>query len=201
MSETRGLLLELARSMVAAEGTADFSLREVARRAGVSPAAVYRHFASKEALLDEVCAIGFQKLCMYLLKATNERTPRARLEASGDAYLRFALENPEDYRAIFMTPDARAGRAKKPGAPAEAFQLLMDRVRECMDARVLARADVRAVSTSIWAHVHGLASLRLSGHLCDVGSDAHFKAFYRESVDRLVSAFEVNAVHKKKGAA
>jgi len=186
MIETRTRLLDIARSMVAVEGTAEVSLREVARRAGLSPAAVYRHFASKEALLGEVCAIGFQKLCMYLLKATNEKTPRARLGASGDAYLRFALENPEDYRAIFMTPS----RGKKPGSPGEAFQLLMDRVRECMDAKVLARRDVLSVSVSIWAHVHGLASLRLSGHLADVGSDAQFKAFYRESVDRLVSAFE-----------
>jgi AcrR family transcriptional regulator len=191
-SETRTQLLDIARTIVVNEGTADFSLREVARRAGLSPAAVYRHFASKEALLDAVCAIGFEKLCMYLLKATNEKTPRARLDASGAAYLRFALENAEDYRAIFMTPS----RGKKPGTPGEAFQLLMDRVRECMDARLLKKADVMQVSVSIWAHVHGLASLRLSGHLADAGSDAQFKEFYRDSVDRLVSAYEVSSVHK-----
>jgi AcrR family transcriptional regulator len=193
--ETRTHLLDIARSIVVHEGTADFSLREVARRAGLSPAAVYRHFASKEALLDEVCAIGFHKLCMSLLSATSAKTPRARLDASGDAYLRFALENPEDYRAIFMTPS----RGKKPGSPGEAFQLLMDRVRECMDAKVLKRADVREVSVSIWAHVHGLASLRLSGHLAEVGSDAQFKGFYRQSVDKLVMSFEVNGVHKQRG--
>jgi AcrR family transcriptional regulator len=194
-SQTRSALLEIARAIVVHEGTADFSLREVARRAGLSPAAVYRHFASKDALLDAVCVIGFQKLCMYLLSATNEKTPRARLDASGDAYLRFALENPEDYRAIFMTPS----RGKKPGSPGEAFQLLMDRVRECMDAKVLKRGDVMEVSVSIWAHVHGLASLRLSGHLAEVGSDAQFKGFYRQSVDKLVSSFEVNGVHKQRG--
>ena len=192
---TRTQLLDIARSIVVHEGTTDFSLREVARRAGLSPAAVYRHFASKEALLDEVCAIGFQKLCMYLLGATSAKTPRARLDASGDAYLRFALENPEDYRAIFMTPS----RGKKPGSPGEAFQLLMDRVRECMDAKVLKRGDVMEVSVSIWAHVHGLASLRLSGHLAEAGSDAQFKSFYRQSVDKLVSSFEVNTVHKQRG--
>lgn len=191
-SKTRGQLLDIARSIVVHQGTADFSLREVARRAGLSPAAVYRHFASKEALIDEVCAIGFQKLCMYLLSATNEKTARARLDASGDAYLRFALENPEDYRAIFMTPS----RGRKPGTPGESFQLLMDRVRECMDAKVLKRGDVREVSVSIWAHVHGLASLRLSGHLAEAGSDEQFKGFYRQSVDKLVSSFEVNSVHK-----
>jgi len=185
---TRTQLLDIARSIVVHEGTTDFSLREVARRAGLSPAAVYRHFASKEALLDEVCAIGFQKLCMYLLGATSAKTPRARLDASGDAYLRFALENPEDYRAIFMTPS----RGKKPGSPGEAFQLLMD-------AKVLKRGDVMEVSVSIWAHVHGLASLRLSGHLAEAGSDAQFKSFYRQSVDKLVSSFEVNTVHKQRG--
>ena len=152
-SATRASLLDIARTIVVNEGTADFSLREVARRAGLSPAAVYRHFASKEALLDEVCAIGFQKLCMYLLSATSAKTPRARLDASGDAYLRFALENPEDYRAIFMTPS----RGKKPGSPGEAFQLLMDRVRECMDAKVLERGG--ALGTRLEMRFH-LASRR-----------------------------------------
>ena len=86
--DTRAELIGVARSMVVHEGTGGVSLREVARRAGVSPAAVYRHFESKEALLGEVTSIGFAKLCMYLLRATNEKTPRARLDAAGDAYLR-----------------------------------------------------------------------------------------------------------------
>jgi AcrR family transcriptional regulator len=194
--DTRERIVEIARAMIVHEGAAGFSLREVARRAEVSPAAVYRHFASKDELAGAVTAIGFQKLCMYLLRATNERTPRARLDTAGDAYMRFALENPEDYRAIFMTP----ARKKVAGPTGEAFQLLMDRVRECMDARVLRRGDVRMLAVSIWAHVHGLVSLRLSGHLAEAGSDADFARVYRQSVDRLVSAYEVNTVNKRKGS-
>jgi len=189
---TREHLLEAARDLVVRGDGVDFSLREVARRAGVSAAAVYRHFADKQALLAAVTRIGFDKLCLYLLEATTRKTPRARLDASGDAYLRFALKNPEDYRAIFVTT-VRAPAGTKPG---EAFQLLVDRVRECMDARVLKRGDAQAVATSIWAHVHGLVSLRLSGHLAGLGDDEAFARFYRQSVERLVSTWEVNDVHK-----
>jgi AcrR family transcriptional regulator len=193
---THDLLVDVGRALLAEAGPARFSLREVARRAGVSAAAVHRHFASKEALLGEVAAVGFQKLCWYLIQATTRKTPRARLDASGDAYLRFGLENPEDYRVIFLTPV----RAKGSDTPGEAFRLLVDRVRECIDARVLRRADVDVVATAIWAHVHGLVSLRLSGRLAGVGDDAAFARFYDQSVRKLVSAYEVNTVHNRRGS-
>src|SRR5450631_135393 len=98
--QTREHLLAVATEVLVRDGADGLSLRDVARRADVSAAAVYRHFASKEALVDAVVSIGFQKLCWYLLEATSKKTPRARLDAAGGAYLRFALENPQDYRAI-----------------------------------------------------------------------------------------------------
>lgn len=188
---TREAILETARSLLVNEGAASFSLREVARRTKLSPAAMYRHFASKEALLDAATAIGFQKLGYYLLRAISEKTPRARLDASADAYLRFGIENPEDYRFIFMQP--KAGRAT-----GETFQMLVDRVRECMAARVLDKADPIETAATIWAHVHGLVSLRLSGHLANAGDDEGFARFYRRSTDKLVAGLSVNTVHKKE---
>lgn len=191
---TRDLLLDVAGELIARGGSGELSLREVARRAGVSAPAVYRHFANKEALVAAVTQIGFQTLCTYLVAAMAHETPRARLDASGEAYLRFGLENPEDYRAIFMTR-ACVGKSD---SPREAFQLLVDRVRECMDARVLERGDPETVAVAIWAHVHGLVSLRLSGHLARPANAAEFAQFYRRSVGKLVSAYEVNTVHKRR---
>ena len=185
---TKARILGEARDLYVDSGFARFSLREVARRVGVSAPAVYRHFDSKEALLGEVCAAGFRHFGSYLLRALAEPTPRARLVRSGELYQRFALENPRDYRVIFMG-DAEFFLEKNAlkGNPDATFQFLIDRVRECMQARILKKRDETEVATIIWAHVHGLVSLRLSGHLQQVGDDAAFARFHAHSVDRLLA--------------
>jgi AcrR family transcriptional regulator len=191
-TDTRTRLLEQAREVYLEGGAANFSLREVARRVGVSAAAVYRHYDGKDALLGAVCQEGFRTFSSYLLRALAETTPAARLRAASDYYLRFAIENPHDYRVIFMSSVEDIGlRASKSGGPetSPTFQFLVDRVRECMDAHVIATGDATEIAATIWAHVHGLASLRLSGHLHSVGDDAAFAAFFRRSTDRLFQGF------------
>jgi AcrR family transcriptional regulator len=191
-SETRARLLEHARAVYLEGGAAHFSLREVARRVGVSAAAVYRHFDNKEALLTAVCEEGFRTFASYLMRALAETTPLARLRASGALYLRFALENEHDYRVIFMSTVTDLGLASTQQPLQETsptFQFLVDRVRECVAAGVLAPGDANEMAATIWAHVHGLASLRLSGHLGSVGDDEAFAAFFQGSVDRLLQGF------------
>lgn len=185
---TKARLLAEARDLYLEVGFAGLSLREVARRVGVSAPAVYRHYDSKEALLAEVCAAGFRQFGSYLLRALAEPTPRARLLRSGELYYRFGLENPRDYRVIFMA-DAEPFTPIKDlkGNPDATFQFLIDRVRECMQARVLKKRDEAEVAAIIWAHVHGLVSLRLSGHLAQVGDDEAFARFYTHSVERLLA--------------
>ena len=189
--DTRARLLERAREVYLEGGPAHFSLREVARRVGVSAPAVYRHFDDKEALLAAVCEEGFRTFGSYLLRALSARSPLARLRAAGDQYLRFALDHPRDYRVIFMSAVEDLGGA--PGSPHESptFQFLVDRVRECMDVEVLAAGDPAEVAVAIWAHVHGLASLRLSGQLAVIGNDAAFAKFFRRSTDRLLAGLAV----------
>jgi AcrR family transcriptional regulator len=185
---TKERLLAEARDLYLEVGFARFSLREVARRVGVSAPAVYRHYDSKEALLQEVCAAGFRQFGSYLLGSLSEATPRARLLRSGELYYRFAVENPRDYRVIFMG-DAYNFASKDlwKGNPDATFQFLVDRVRECMQAGVLKKRDETEVAVIIWAHVHGLVSLRLSGHLRQVGDDEEFARFYARSVNRLLA--------------
>lgn len=192
-ADTRTRLLDQARVVYLEGGVAHFSLREVARRVGVSAAAVYRHFDSKEALLGAVCEEGFRTFSSYLFRALSEKTPMARLRVAGDCYIRFALENPHDYRVIFMSTAGDLGGRRKPAASGKetspSFQFLVDRVRECMDTHALERGDATEVAATVWAHVHGLSSLRLSGHLSSVGDDAAFARFFRASTDRLLRGF------------
>ncbi len=186
--DTRLRLLREARDLYLELGPAGFSLREVARKVRVSPAAVYRHFDSKEALLTEVCAAGFRQFGAYLMRALAAPTPRDRMAACARQYLAFALENPQDYRTMFMgAADTFVHvSAAKRGAPSSAFQFLVDRVEECVRDRVVRTGDSTETATVIWAHVHGLVSLRLSGHLRD-GDDAQFARFYERATERLLA--------------
>jgi AcrR family transcriptional regulator len=191
-ADTRARLLRFAREVYLEGGAAHFSLREVARRVGISAPAVYRHFDSKEALLGAVCEEGFRTFSSYLLRALTAETPLERLRSTGDYYLRFALDNAHDYRVIFMTDvTVLAGPEKKltPRETSPTFQFLVDRVRECIVSRDLAKSDPTDMAATIWAHVHGLASLRLSGHLGSVGDDEAFAAFFRRSTDHLLAGF------------
>ena len=187
-SDTRTRLLAHARDVYLEGGPVGFSLREVARRSGVSAAAVYRHFDDKEALLGAVCGEGFRIFSSYLLRSLGEATPRARMLAAGDQYRKFALENPRDYRFIFMSTAEELGftRGAITREQSPTFQFLVDRAKECIASRDLAPADPVEIAAMIWAHVHGLASLRLSGHLASVGDDAVFARFFRASVARLL---------------
>lgn len=188
-TDTRERLLRCARNLYLEHGPAQLSLREVARRAGVSAAAVYRHFDGKEALVGAVCNEGFRLFGSYLMRALKEATPMARLRTSGLYYLRFARENPHDYRVIFMTPAEEEGilHASALSHAPPTFQFIVDRVRECMGSGDSAAGNPEEVAAVIWAHVHGLVSLRLSGHMAPAGDDAAFEAFYLRSTDALVA--------------
>jgi len=188
--QTREKLLTLARDLYLEKGLAGFSLREVARRAGLSAPAIYRHYDSKEALLSEVCSEGFRIFATYLMQALDASGPRQRMAASAQQYLKFGLEHPRYYRFIFMGPeeDYRPFSPSRSGRPDHTFQFLVDRVRECLDAEVIAGPpDTSEIALRIWAHVHGLVSLRLSGHLHGVGTDAEFRRFYTRACDELLN--------------
>lgn len=195
VDDTRALLVAAARDVFLESGPANFSLREVARRVGVSAAAVYRHFDDKEALVFAACTQGFHVFASYLVRALAEATPLARLLATGEQYRAFALENQLDYRFIFMSavdevdpapPSARVGPEACALPQDTTFRFLVDRVKECIEAGVLAPGEPEQIAVQIWAHVHGIVSLRLSARLDNLGDDAAFSAFYRGSVDRLL---------------
>jgi AcrR family transcriptional regulator len=180
--ETRDRILAISRDLYLAHGSAGFSLREVARKARLTAPAVYRHFDSKDALLREVCSEGFRIFSSYLLRALSAATARERMAESAQQYLRFALDHPRYYRVIFMgaSEDFAPMRPKRGNDPT--FQFLIDRVIECQKERILPRGDPEAAATVIWSQVHGLVSLRLSGHLAGVGSDEEFRKFYLRAV-------------------
>ncbi len=128
------------------------------------------------------------------MRALVAPTPLERALAACEQYRSFGQENPLDYRFIFMSqaeqvqqPNASAeGASCEPPLPQQStFQFLVDRIRECMDAGLIARGDPETTAVLVWAHLHGLVSLRLSGLLEAIGDDQAFAGLYRQSVARL----------------
>src|SRR6187551_245676 len=86
LDDTRALLITAARDLFLEAGESGLSLREVARRVGVSPAAVYRHFEGKEALTFAACTQGFEVFSSYLVRALSAPIPLDRALASCEQY-------------------------------------------------------------------------------------------------------------------
>lgn len=133
------------------------SLREIARRAGVSPAAPYRHFTSLGELLGAVAADGFGELAEKLDAAWAEPAIDP-LAALGRAYIRFARDNPRLYRLMFGAGFDAGSDALLRQAGRAAFARLVAAVAGDHD---LTEQAVRIAAVGAWAHVHGLAMLLL----------------------------------------
>ena len=105
----RETLLQGAVRVIAEVGPAAFTLREVARRAGVSHNAPYRHFRDKDALLAAVAAQGFRELTHAMREAGERQSkPLDKLKQSGMAYVAFAVRRPEHFTVMFDAPSSPA---------------------------------------------------------------------------------------------
>ena len=161
----RALLLEAVRT-IHAEGAAALTLRGVGDRLGVSRTALYRHFADKQALLDEVAAEGFRMLRAALLEAWG-KGGRAGFDAMGVAYVHFAQAHPSHYRVMFggVAAKREAVPSRVVDDSTDAFQALVDAIVSEQAAGRVRREDPQALALYIWAMVHGVAMLALDGLL------------------------------------
>jgi AcrR family transcriptional regulator len=159
-------LTAAAVELVATHGPTGFTLREAARRAGVTHTAPYRHFASRTALLAAVAEEGFRGMhaAMTHAMAHAGADPLARLQAVGVAYVRYAVDHPSHFQVMFgaEVPDKLSYPALAAAAGATG-QLLIDGITACQ-ARGLVRAGAAAdLTLPLWSIVHGLAALLIEG--------------------------------------
>ncbi|MEO1070365.1 MAG: TetR/AcrR family transcriptional regulator [Cyanobacteria bacterium J06638_6] len=145
----------------------DISLRGVARRAGVSHAAPYRHFADKEALLAAVAEEGFAAFgqCLQAAKESKE-DPLQALQAAGVAYVQYAIQHPTRYRVMFgqnlYSCDQYPSLVAASGAT---FEILVSIIQAGQAQGQIKADDTRQLALAAWAQVHGLAMLLLDGQL------------------------------------
>jgi len=167
-------LVQAALELVEAEEVSKLSLRAVARHAGVSPAAPYRHFESREALLAFISTQGFHMRteAMQEALAQCEDEPRLRLLEVGNAFVLFAHHHPAHY-AVMTSPDLHDDTAypELAAAGVTSMKILLDAIEACAVAGDLT-GDVRVLAAAAWSGVHGLASLLASGHIHRLGLEA-----------------------------
>ena len=140
------------------------SLRELARRVGVSAPSVYRHFPDKEALMTALAQEGLRQLgASQHAAAEAAGGGKDGFAATGRAYVRFALANPALYRLIFTSPLIAAYRSSS-GDQGEAFNFLLANAGAAVGADPQSQAALVA-AVEAWALVHGVAMLMLDGQI------------------------------------
>jgi AcrR family transcriptional regulator len=162
--DLRRALLRASLALIREGGIRALSLREVARRAGVSHAAPYRHFREKAELLAALAEDGFDRLtaAMHAAAAT-ARDPFGRLQKAGLAYIEFAQDQPEHFLVMFsIALDAQRHPAAKAAAD-RCFAALVALVTACQPAR--AGLPAKTAALMAWTQVHGIAELALRGQL------------------------------------
>jgi AcrR family transcriptional regulator len=165
--DLRAQLLAAAETVLAERGLEGFTLRECARRAGVSHAAPAHHFRDVTGLLTAMAAIGFERLhasiAAHVAAAPDERTARYAAAAAG--YMAFARENPQHFALMFRHAVLDHTDEALCTAASAAFEQLVGLVAE-LRARPdpLAHPETRLDVALTWATIHGLATLVLAGH-------------------------------------
>ncbi|MER6786762.1 TetR/AcrR family transcriptional regulator [Streptomyces sp. NPDC000658] len=158
----RTRLVDAGVDLVAREGAGALTLREIARRAGVSHGAPRRHFPTHLELLSAIAHRGFIDLAARVsaTRGDGSAEPRGQLAELSGAYLRFALENAGMYELMFRHDLLASGHLRLRDTSLPLFGVLVELV-----GRVRPDADARAVAAALWANLHGIAQLWRWGSL------------------------------------
>ena len=188
--DLRRALLEAAVATLDEVGADGLSLREVARRAGVSHAAPAHHFSDKAGLLTAVATEGFAMLVTYLAEAQpgDSDQPVDQLAALGRAYAQFAEENPGRFEVMFRPGLLRAGDPAFQRAGDAAFQALRHHIATCQSRGWREHTPTDALAAAAWALAHGIAVLRMQGSLA-----RHYPDPSPNGVSQLVAAMTATA--------
>jgi len=180
-------LLDAAETLIAERGPMNLALSELARMAGVSPAAIYRHYSDLSTLIGAVAKRGFDDFALRLRMANAVSGPGLTgFKGMGAAYLAFARERPGAYAAMFSSSMsysddelARAGET--------AFNTLAEGLASALAEQGIDRGSAFTLAIKIWALAHGIATLTGSGRLSPaIGSTP--ESMLGEGVEALVQA-------------
>jgi AcrR family transcriptional regulator len=162
--DLRNALVDEALAILAESGPGAITLRELARRLGVTHTAPYAHFADKKTLLEAAADAGFDQLTETLTRAGDaESDSQRRFVAQGLAYVQFARDNPNLYRLMFVDPELANDPESVWSEQADrAFDVLL---KVLLELGIPQGTEIRDVACGIWALLHGIAMLEIDGRL------------------------------------
>jgi AcrR family transcriptional regulator len=164
--DVRAGILEASIALMNEGGLGALSMREVARRAGVSHQAPYHYFADRETILAELAGDGFDKLYDYMVSAIGLAKDKAgKNRAMGEAYIRFALNHPEVFKLMFRCEMCDLSRYPDAKVKADrCFNVVVQTLGASGNSSDKTNPDLAPVIAS-WSMAHGLATLMLEGKL------------------------------------
>jgi AcrR family transcriptional regulator len=157
----REALVEAALRLISERGLGGFAFAELARAAGVSPAAPYRHFRDRNALVAELARRGFDRLAAELAVAWNDGRPdpASAIERCGRAHLAFARRDPASYAAMFDPGPADPDPTLKVASDAAFAVIRRAADAACAAAPAAGRPPALMVALHVWSLCHGVAAL------------------------------------------
>ena len=157
--ERREEILDHAMRLFAHHGVHEVSTRRIADSVGVSQPTLYAYFATKDGILEEVCARAFDELRRRMGALAQTSDTRSRIEGMIRAYIRFGLERPDAYRIAFMMEGLRDQDPDRPKIGWDVFEMC----RACLRTHLGAdHPDLEVAAQSLWANQHGLVALLLA---------------------------------------
>lgn len=157
-------LIDATLFLLKEEGYYNLSLRKVAKKAGVSQSAPYRHYQDLEALLVDVAIEGFRMLTENLkkVKRTFAKIPLLQFRESGITYVDFALKNSDLFQIMYGNQIQNHSQfADLIESEESSFQILIDIITNCQESEVLPKNDIKNTAMAAWTMVHGIAVLLL----------------------------------------
>lgn len=190
----KDLILSAAREIFLSEGYENTSIRKIANKIEYSPGTIYNHFKDKNELLLALHDKAFECKIEALFHSVQDISdPLERLKATGRSYLRYGLDNPQDYELMFIlscTMDALAMKEEFWQDGAAAINMLKQNIAECMDAGYFRKdLDTDQISLLLWSQVHGLVSLHNKERLNIYATDDQQALMFR-SYDVFLSMIE-----------
>jgi len=161
----REQIIEAAERLLIKTGDEEaVSIRAVAEAVGVTPPSIYLHFRDKDELIFSICERHFSRLDAFIEKeGAKAKDPVESLIRRGKAYVRFGIENPEQYRILFMSKGSRSEENMQPEElrQSASFDHLMQAVQRCLDTGAFS-GEPLLISMGLWSVVHGITSILIS---------------------------------------
>jgi AcrR family transcriptional regulator len=172
VADFRDKLCDAAAKIFAEKGEQGFTLRELASELGVSPMTPYRYFHDKDEILAAVRARAFLQFAQTLEAAyATGSDPQSRAEATGRAYISFALQNPDTYKLMFEMDQPEQGTYPELAKAADRARLTLTRhIGPLVDAGLL-EGDPKLVAYTYWITLHGAVTLQLANKLDEENYD------------------------------